>query len=267
MTLLTRHIALPGTSNFRDLGGYPGNGGRTIRWRTLFRSDHLAALTPDSLQTLTSMGVHRCADFRGQQECTADDYDWPGLERHTLSIEPVMVQQALALIHAGGSMTVADTVALMQETYRSFVSTQVSMSSGTEGHARRFTQLFHLLLDSETPLVFHCTAGKDRTGWAAALVLHALGVPRQVIQQDYLLTNQLYQRPAAIASKAAQAVPQDILDVLWKVQLPFLDSAYELIEREYGPGDAGIHAYLREVIGLDTTALKTLHQQYLVCQP
>lgn len=263
MTHPTRHIALPGTTNFRDLGGYTGAGGRSVRWRTLFRSDHLAELTPTSLQTLADMGVCRCADFRGQQECAADSYDWPSLERHALAIEPVMVQQALALVHAGGSMSVAETVVLMQETYRSFVRTQVS-SSGMEGHAQRFAQLFNLLLERETPLVFHCTAGKDRTGWAAALVLHALGVPRQVIQQDYLLTNQLYQRPVAIASKAAQAVPQDILDVLWKVQLPFLNSAYALVEREYGPGDDGIHAYLREVIGLDAAALKTLRQQYLV---
>jgi len=209
-----RHIALQGTTNFRDLGGYVGHQGRPVRWRLLFRSDHLAGLTPEGVQGLHDLGVHRSADFRGVQERAADAYHWKGLHAYALSVEPTVVQKALALVQAGGRLTAQDTVVCMQDTYRHFV----------RDNAAQFAQLFQLLLEKDAPTVFHCTAGKDRTGWAAALILEALGVARADIDRDYLLTNQYYQRPAAMAARAAQAVPQEILNVLWKVQPEFLAS-------------------------------------------
>ena len=245
----SRHIALPGTTNFRDLGGYRGHQGRSVRWRVLFRSDHLADLTPEGVQALHGLGVRRSADFRGAQERRVDAYAWDGLHTHALTVEPTVVQKAFALIHAGGSLTAADSVALMQETYRHFV----------RDNTVQFAQLFQLLLEDEVPTVFHCTAGKDRTGWAAALILEALGVARADIEHDYLLTNQFYQRPAAMAARAAQAMPQDILDVLWRVQPSFLASAYDMVEREHG----GMQRYLREVMQLDEHALHALRARYL----
>ena len=244
-----RHIALPGTTNLRDLGGYRGHAGRTVRWRTLLRSDHLAALTPESLAALQTMGVQRSADFRGRHERTVDAYAWEGLHTHALSVEPTVVQKAIVMLQAGGILSVPETVSLMQDTYRSFV----------RENAAQFAQLFRLLLEDDAPMLFHCTAGKDRTGWAAALILEALGVSRADIEHDYLLTNQYYQRPAAMATRAAQAMPTEILQVLWRVQPAFLASAYDMVAREYG----GIPAYLRDVMQLDTAALAHLRAQYL----
>ena len=245
----TRYIALPGTTNFRDLGGYMGHGGRAVRWRMLFRSDHLAGLTPEGLETLKTLGVQRSADFRGAYERATDAYAWEGLTTHALSVEPTVVQKALALVHNGGSLTAQDTVALMQETYRHFVC----------DNTVQFAQLFRLLLEEDAPTVFHCTAGKDRTGWAAALILEALGVARTDIEQDYLLTNQYYQRPKAMATRAAQAVPQEILDVLWRVQPAFLASAYEMVERDYG----GMPLYLQDVLGMGAAEQQELQARYL----
>lgn len=245
----SRHIALAGTSNFRDLGGYVGHQGRSVRWRKLFRSDHLAGLTPESLGTLQTLGVQRSADFRGQYERSVDAYAWEGLHTHALTVEPTVVQKAIAMIHAGGSLSVPETVALMQDTYRSFV----------RENAGQFAHLFRLLLEDDSPTVFHCTAGKDRTGWAAVLILEALGVARADIEHDYLLTNQYYQRPAAMATRAAQAVPDSVLHVLWRVQPEFLHSAYDLVAREYG----GMPTYLREVMLLDDAAQAALRARYL----
>ena len=135
----SRHIALPGTTNFRDLGGYRGHQGRSVRWRVLFRSDHLADLTPEGVQALHGLGVRRSADFRGAQERRVDAYAWDGLHTHALTVEPTVVQKAFALIHAGGSLTAADSVALMQETYRHFV----------RDNTVQFAQLFQLLLEDE----------------------------------------------------------------------------------------------------------------------
>ena len=246
---LPRSIALQGTTNFRDLGGYEGVDGRTVRWRKLFRSDHLAGLTPQDLQVLQALQVSRAVDFRGVEERAAHGYQWPQLAQHALSIEPTVVQKAFAMLHQGHRLTPEETVALMQETYRSFVI----------DNAPRFQALFRMLLDSDAPLVFHCTAGKDRTGWAAALVLSALGVEREVIEQDYLLTNTLYSRPKELAAKAVQTIPQEILDVLWKVQMPFLDSAYAMVDEYFGSMDA----YLKGALGVGDAERAQLAQMYL----
>ncbi len=246
----SRSIRLDGASNFRDLGGYAGLDGRRVRWRTLFRADHLAGLSAADLDVLHGLKLARSADFRGKMESAHLAYEWPGIARHALIVEPTVVQRASALIAAGNDLTAAHAEELMQDTYRSFV----------RENAARFAELFALLLESEEPTVFHCTAGKDRTGWAAALVLEALGVSRADIEHDYLLTNQFYQRPTALAARAAQTVPQEILDVLWKVQPEFLSSAYDMVEREYG----SIDTYLREAMQLDTPALQELRRRYLV---
>ncbi|MBP7353227.1 MAG: tyrosine-protein phosphatase [Comamonas sp.] len=248
-TPFPRSVALQGTTNFRDLGGYTGADGRTVRWRHLFRSDHLAGLSQADLQALQELNVGRAVDFRGVEERVAQGYDWPFLTQHALAIEPTVVQRAFAMIHQGHRLTPADTVGLMQDTYRGFVI----------DNAERFATLFRMLLESDRPLVFHCTAGKDRTGWAAALILLALGVSREVVHDDYLLTNQLYRRPPELAARAAQTVPQEILDVLWRVQMPFLDSAFALAEERYGTMDR----YLAEALGVGTAERAQLARMYL----
>ena len=164
-----RSLKLAGASNFRDLGGYTGADARPVRWRRLFRSDHLAALTPQDAEVFTSLGVTRVFDFRGRDERAAVPYELPGVAQHPLPIEPTVVQRMKDLLDAGQAVTPAHTVELMQETYRAFV----------HDNAARFAALFQHLLDSDAPLVFHCTAGKDRTGFAAALILLALDVPRR----------------------------------------------------------------------------------------
>ena len=239
-----RTIALRGASNFRDLGGYSGHGGRSLKWRHLFRADHLAALTPEDLARLGALGITRSADFRGATERAAQAYALPGVATYTLEIEPTLIQQALQ--QQGDSLSPAQAVRLMHDTYRSFVT----------DNAPRFAQLFQLLLDSDAPLVFHCTAGKDRTGFAAALILLALGVPRAVVMQDYLLTNRLYRPPSHWGDAATTPAG---LQVLWRVQEDFLDAALDSVEDEYG----NMAAYLERALGLNAAAQKRLSQLYL----
>jgi len=133
----------------------------------------------------------------------------------------------------------------MQDTYRSFV----------HDYAPRFAQLFQLLLDSQDPLVFHCTAGKDRTGWAAALLLTALGVDEDTVMQDYLLTNQLYQRPATTFAP----MPAEVMDVLWRVQASYLAAATDMVRADFG----GMEGYLRDALGIDSAARERLAALYL----
>ena len=236
---------MTGASNFRDLGGYTGHGGQQVKWRSIFRSDHLAGLTPVDQSVLAQLGVTRAVDFRGQAESAAYAYALPGVAYHPLAIEPTVVQRAMELQRTGRQLTAQDAVELMQETYRGFV----------HDNAARFAALFQLLLASDEPLVFHCTAGKDRTGFAAALILFALGVPRDVVMHDYLLTNSLYRRPAGMGSHA----PQEVLAVLWRVQEEFLEAAVHKVESEFG----GLQPYLVDVLGVDAAAQKELASRYL----
>ncbi|PJI95565.1 protein-tyrosine phosphatase [Acidovorax sp. 69] len=241
----TRSLPMMGATNFRDLGGYIGQGGQQVKWRRIFRSDHLAGLTAQDQALLVELGVTRAVDFRGQAESAAYAYALPGITYHPLAIEPTVVQRALELQRTGRQLTAQDAVDLMQDTYRGFV----------HNNAPRFAELFRLLLASDAPTVFHCTAGKDRTGFAAALILLALGVPRDVVMHDYLLTNSLYQRPAGMGSHA----PEEVLAVLWRVQEEFLDAALHRVDNDFG----GVQAYLIDVLGVDAAAQKELAGRYL----
>lgn len=241
----SRSLPLAGASNFRDLGGYTGHGGRQVAWRRIFRSDHLASLTPDDQARLAALGIARTVDFRGERERAQLAYLLPAVEHYQLAIEPTVVQRAIELQQSGRALTAQDAVALMQETYRGFV----------HENAPRFAEFFRILLAKDTPLVFHCTAGKDRTGFAAALILLTLGVPRDVVMRDYLLTNDLYRRPAMAEGHA----PEEVLAVLWRVQAEFLDAALHKVDQDYG----GLQTYLVDVLGVDSAAQRELAGRYL----
>ena len=236
---------LQGATNFRDLGGYPGHGGRPVRWRRLFRSDHLGGLTSADHSALATLGLGRSFDFRGDAERAAMPYLLPGAVQHPLAIEPTVVQRMQARVAAGQTLDAPTVVGLMAELYRSLVNDQ----------AHRFAELFEHLLAAEAPLMFHCTAGKDRTGVAAALILLALGVPREVVMQDYLLTNLVYRHPPMPSTDT----PADVLAVLWQVQAGFLEAALQVIDTEHG----GTDRYLAQRIGLGPAALASLAARYL----
>ena len=240
-----RVVRLQGATNFRDLGGYPGHGGRAVRWRRLFRSADLGGLTQADQAALAELGLARAFDFRGVGERAATPNQLPGVIEHSLAIEPTVVQRMEDMAAAGHQLTAPVVVELMKDLYRGLVN----------DHARRFAELFEHLLQADEPLVFHCTAGKDRTGVAAALVLLALGVPRNLVVQDYLLTNELYERPPVPHSET----PAEALAVLWRVQQGFLNAALHAVEADHG----GIEPYLRRRLGLSAVALETLASRYL----
>ena len=243
-----RVLRLQGATNFRDLGGYIGQDGRPVKWRQLFRSEHLAGLTADDQAALSQMGVARSVDFRGVDERAATPYAVPGLRQIALTIEPSVVQQMQALSEAGQTLTAERTADLMSDLYRALATDQ----------AHRFAELFAHLLDEadDSPLVFHCTAGKDRTGFAAALILLALGVPRDVVVADYLLTNQHYRHPPRLPQSET---PPEVLAVLWTVQQRFLDAALAAVDQDHG----GVDRYLQDRLGVTTAAAALLRQRYL----
>ena len=234
---------LQGASNFRDLGGYRNSEGRRVRRGQVFRSDHLAGLTPEDYRQLQALGVRHSLDFRGKGEFTLTPYAIPGVQRLALPIEPTVIARMQALVAQGVVPTTEETVDLMRETYRDFVNR----------NADTFGRFLKHLLEQPNPQVFHCTAGKDRTGFAAALLLSALGVDRATIEHDYLLTNQLYKRDARLEG---QGHPH-VMKVLWQVQPEFLQAAFDAVDAQHG----GMRNYLHGAIGLspqETQALQEL---------
>ncbi len=236
---------LRGASNFRDLGGYRSADGRRVRRGQIFRSDHLAGLTSEDLARLASLGIGHSLDFRGAAECAATPYDIPGVQRVALTIEPTVIARMQALVAQGVVPTAEETVELMRETYRDFVNR----------NADTYGRFMKHLLEQPTPQVFHCTAGKDRTGFAAALVLSALGVDRATIEHDYLLTNQLYKCDARLEG---QGHPH-VMNVLWQVQPEFLHAAFEAVDAQHG----GMTDYLHGAIGLTPQELAELQRMLL----
>ena len=236
---------LKGASNFRDVGGYRNTDGRRVRRGQVFRSDHLAGLTGEDVVRLQSLGIGHSLDFRGVNECAATPYTLPGVQRVALTIEPTVIARMQALVAQGVVPTTEETVELMRETYRDFVN----------HNAATFGRFLKHLLEQPTPQVFHCTAGKDRTGFAAALLLSALGVDRPTIEHDYLLTNQLYKRDARLEG---QGHPH-VMKVLWQVQPEFLHAALEAVDTQHG----GMRDYLHGAIGLSPQDLVALQRLML----
>ena len=236
---------LEGASNFRDIGGYRNANGQSVRRGRVFRSDHLAGLTTEDLARVEALGIAHSLDFRGVAEYTATPYAIPGVQRVALTIEPTVIARMQALVAQGIVPTTEETVELMRETYRDFVNR----------NADTFGRFLKHLLEQPSPQVFHCTAGKDRTGFAAALLLSALGVDRATIEHDYLLTNQLYKRDARLEG---QGHPH-VMKVLWQVQPEFLQAAFEAVDAQHG----GMSDYLHGAIGLRPQEVAELQRMLL----
>jgi protein-tyrosine phosphatase len=239
-----RHLNLEGASNFRDLGGYGTDDGCTVRWRQIFRSNHLGHLTASDIEVVRGLGVRSAFDFRGTEERAAAVCGLTEIAVHSLPIEPTVVAALRARL-AAGRLSSTDAVEIMRESYRNYVRL----------NTHSFRMLFAHLIEDRAPLVIHCTAGKDRTGFACALILHALEVPDDAIAEDYLLTNRFYRRDPS----AGIDLPEDVRQAIGSVQASFLDAGFDAIRADYG--DLG--NYFRDGLGLGEAERRTLKARYL----
>ena len=237
-------VNLAGASNFRDLRS-PLIPHPDLRPRTLYRSDHLGLLNEDDARQIRELGIRRVLDFRGVDERSSAACTVPGVAVHSLAIEPTIVQVLRDLVEAGHDLTGDDVVRHMQDTYRGFV----------RANSHRFAEFFAHLLESNEPTVFHCTAGKDRTGFAAALVLHALGVPHEAVMRDYLRTNERL-KPLSLEG---WTLPPHVVNVLYRVQPEFLQAAYDAIDEDYG----GLEGYFRDALRLRDAERARLRALYV----
>jgi len=239
-----RHLNLEGASNFRDLGGYPTGDGRIVRWRQIFRSNHLGHLTAADIEIVRSLGLRSAFDFRGREERAVAVCGMEDITVHSLPIEPTVVAALRARLSAG-TLSADAALEIMRESYRNYVRL----------NTHSFRALFTHLLDDRAPLVIHCTAGKDRTGFACALVLRSLGVADDVIAEDYLLTNRFYRRDPT----AGTDLPDDVRQAIGSVDASFLAAGIEAVSADYGD----LESYFRDGLGLGDRERAALKQRYL----
>ena len=180
IVLAERKVALEGSPNFRDLGGYKTVLGRHVRWGRIYRSGKLSSLTEADIHYFKRLGVSLVCDFRSDFERHSEP-GWLGDEdaphRVELPISPGSSDSFKKSMH-DGIIEVYDATDLMKDMNRDFVINQTS----------QYARMFQLMLQGNHPILIHCAAGKDRTGFGAAVILDVLGVDEETIVEDYLLT-------------------------------------------------------------------------------
>jgi protein-tyrosine phosphatase len=251
-----RKLPITGTDNFRDIGGYEAEDGRVVRWGLLYRSNNLADLTADDLRYLNGLGVKLVCDFRSEPERLREPNrppDTAATEELTIQVEGVDPNALQERIRTGVR---ADQLELiMLNAYRSFVTQ----------HSDQFATMFErILVDENLPTIVHCTAGKDRTGFASAMILSALGVPEETVYEDYLATNRYragYKRwiTRLVPIYSLFRTRGEDLEPLLDARRPYLEASFDTIEAHYGTVDN----YLETRLGLSSEEREHLRQTFL----
>jgi protein-tyrosine phosphatase len=244
-----RKVSLQGAVNFRDIGGYTTTDGHQVKWGKVYRSADLSKLTDADLAELQKRKITYDVDLRGRDEAkTAPDRINPNTDY---------------ILCPAGSDSIS-TITRDMAAHKNTDSIMNVFYSNTRYLTDRYKPFFNKLLtvpDNQS-LVFHCTAGKDRTGIAAALFLYALGVPYDTIVADYMATN--YYRNSENTKSVNGMVQLMHVDEksaknLTGARKEYLDANFAAINKRYGSVDN----FLKTEIGLSDAQLSALKSKYL----
>lgn len=223
-------VTLASVPNFRDLGGLPVSGG-VVRPGLFLRTQRLTDVTPEDLAVLERARIDTIVDFRGEAETAAAPNRLTtalSARLRALPVEPT-AGALLATAEADGRASVDTSRTVMAQVYEGYV----------ERNAHRFAAFLRIAAEADGAIVFHCTAGKDRTGFAAALLLEALGADMEGIVDDYLRSNRDWIPPADIAEVAPHRMP------LLGVDQAYLRAALQALDRHHG----GAEAFASDALG------------------
>jgi len=255
-----RPIRLSGATNFRSLGGLPAAGGRRIRPHALLRADRLAALTDEDWGTLASIGVTTICDLRSEAERAEHPNQVPPRlavrELHCDIRNDLRADPALARLLVD-EPTARGAERVMIEIYRRFPA----YMGGT------LATVVDRLLSGGAPLLVHCSAGKDRTGFVIAMLLHALDVPEELIRADYLASRTwpgADSHRASLEARLGTIVPPRELnaavDTVLDVRDVYIDAAMDTLRAGFG----SVLHYLEAAAGVDATRIDRLRNDLLV---
>ncbi len=248
-------LPVEGTLNFRDVGGYATADGRRMRTGVVFRSDHLNTVTDDGLAVFSTLGLRRVVDLRMPSERERQPSRLPdGLEvvlGHDSGADSAAQVEIMEEIKAGRVAGVTDDdIAVM---YTDMLRDATFM----------FATVLSTVAQAAThPVLFHCTAGKDRTGLSAALIQRLCGVPDASIEQDYTLTNP-YRAETRFAQLRAEleslGIDMELVRPLIGAPLSALRVALAWLD-----DNGGTEAYVTGHLGLDRATVATLRDALVV---
>jgi protein-tyrosine phosphatase len=261
LVVAERSLGLASAPNFRDAGGYRTVDGKWVKMGLLYRSDQLDRLSEEDLDTLHADGLHLVCDLRTDAErkqgvdklpagAQAMIADVAGADSATTGIAKLLSG------HGDPEQMLGEGKAaqFMIDANRQFVESSTAKAA--------YKALFERLADPKSlPATFHCTAGKDRTGWAEAVFLSIMGVPRETILQDYLLSNDyLKAKNERMLAALKGKIDPSLIQPLMQVRPDYLRAGFDAADKGYGSMDLYIHNGL----GLSDATIRALRAEFLV---
>jgi protein-tyrosine phosphatase len=258
-------MQLEGAQNVRDLGGYRTAGGNQVARGRVFRADALSRLTAEDVATLSGLGLRTVVDFRLPGEVLVNGQDRlpPGATPVSLPVPGADVGTYYDLIASGdyglqrAALGQGRAAAFMLGVHRGFVADQRQRDG--------FGIALRMMADPARglPLLYHCTSGKDRTGWMTAIVLTALGVPHATVVGDYLLSNDVYQaRYFKLGNdlvKTGMMREPGLLRPILELNPAYLEAAFDEVGRRYG----SFQEFMYHGLGMDEQATGQLREALL----
>lgn len=254
-------LSIAGLANFRDLGGIKTADGRTIHANRLFRAEQLADIQDHA--AFAALAIKTVWDFRSPAEMSrfpdpidasihylCGDVLAESAQQSALHLEVLLADAQLLDFHLGQGKAAE----MMHELYRDMVRNLNAQQVMTHW-------LKSLCASEQYPMVFHCTAGKDRTGWAAVLLLTILGVPHERILRDYLASNEnvLQKYQAMMASSIKNGGDATILTAIFGVQASYLKAALHEVKKISGT----LPRYIQHILGINPQQQAQIRQLLL----
>ena len=251
----TRKLPFTGAHNFRDLGGYKTSDGKTVKWGKVYRSDNLHSLTDEDLKYMERLNIKSVVDFRSDEERNEEpDRLTPDMTPILLPIkfEPEGVTENLTRDLTFGNL---DSSNLLRD------FNIILVKEFTEEYREFFR---HIVDNGGEPFVLHCTAGKDRAGFGSAMILTVLGVPREKIIEDYLLTNtyvsdHVDRKLLETELKTFFRADSDNLRKINLVEERYIQAAFDTIDSHWG----GMDQYISEGLNLTEEDINKIKDYYL----
>ncbi|WP_099221641.1 tyrosine-protein phosphatase [Listeria costaricensis] len=253
-------IKLEGAVNVRDLGGYKTTSGKTIKPHKLIRSAEMYKMTGNDIKKLTdTYNLKKVVDFRTDSEVKAKPD--PPIEGVENIHDPIMKDTGVSTStedFMANLMTMDNPEDYLVEANKSFIDDEFSRN----GYKEFFKQLLN---NEDGAVLWHCTAGKDRAGFGTALVLSALGVDRETVMDDYMLSNKYRadenQKSLDEVAKATNNNQKavDAMEAMMDVREVYLDAAFDEMDAKYGSTEG----YLKDGLGLTQADIEQLQEMYL----
>lgn len=251
-----------GITNFRDAGGQPTTAGGVVKRGLLYRSGQFDPTGEVATRLLTALQVGVVFDLRSAKETEMHPHLLPETieQRHLDVLRDSDDSIAVKLDDAFADIAFANEILRSYDVgghYRSTYEQMVTLPSAQEA----YRELFVGLATGETAALFHCTAGKDRTGWAAASLLLLLGVDHDTIMEDYLLSSDpvVASFQPLIDKFAELGGDRELLEHVFRVEPSYLETAIATVEREFST----IELYFDKALGVDDTLQRALRERYV----